>query len=380
MIGASSFTDAKSQSFREEIRNWIATTRPAEWDSGLSQAVAHDEAIRRRREWDRMIYDAGYAGLTWPTEYGGRGLGLIEEFIFFQEVARSGAPDLLNFIGFDLAGPAILTYGTDEQKAEFLPRILTGRDLWCEGFSEPDAGSDLANVSTKASWDESSDSWVVSGQKIWTSHAQIADRCYLLVKSADNMPKRHNLSVLLLDMRQPGIEVRPIRQITDDYEFNELFLTEVRVPRNCLLGEENEGWQLGALAGFRGDRRVFDALRRLVQMGRMASQLAACARSRSERAAAERLVEEVSLVELHVMRCSEQIVHGRESGRSGSIMRLAWSLLWQRIVAAGLDTGCREHEAFWRHQYLYARSLTIAGGTAQIQRNIIAQRVLDLPR
>lgn len=373
-----SFESREAEEFRSEVRAWALAAVPSEWRETVG-ALDEDESIRRRRAWDLTVRDGGYAGLAWPRAYGGRGLGLVEESIFYEEVAAAGAPDMLNMIGFDLAGPAIIEYGTEEQQARLLPRIISGEDLWCEGFSEPDAGSDLAAASTTATYSAAHDEYVIHGQKTWTSLAHLAQMCYLLARTSPERPKRHNLSVLLLDMRQDGIDVRRIRQITGDQEFNEVFFDGAIAKGDALLGERDHGWQLASLAGFRRERRIFDALRRYVQIERLVRLLESEVGGRTgvgERLATLR--RELDLLRWHIRRCTELRAQGRDGSREMTILRVVWSLLWQRVVALGVESS--RHQELWRREFLHARSVTIAGGTTQIQRNVIADRLLGLPR
>jgi alkylation response protein AidB-like acyl-CoA dehydrogenase len=374
---AGSFADPLADKFRAEVSSWLGRVARPEWQQEVLAEGTEDDRIAMRREWDKIVEDGGFGGLSWPVEYGGRGLGPIEEYIFHVEAARYSAPDLLNCIGFDLAGPAILAAGTPEQQARFLPRILHGQDLWCEGFSEPNAGSDMAATATVA--EPSEGGYRVTGQKVWTSFAHLADWCYLLVKSSATAARHHNLSILLLDMTSPGIEVRPIRQITGESEFNELFLDNVFVPGENLLGTENDGWDLATLAGFRHGRRPFDALRRYIQIRGAADQLGRCRAEQGLTGLSEQ-ERETELLRWHISRVIEGLAGGRDVRGPSSTLRIVWGQLWQRISEAGLALGCPNHEAYWRYQYLYTRFGTIAGGTEQIQRNIISDRVLELPR
>lgn len=371
------FDDPAAEAFRAEVRDWLAVNRQPEWDDRFDREVSQEQSLAMRRRWDALLCEGGYAGLTWPVEYRGRGVGPIEEFIFYEAAARAKAPDTLNYIGYDLAGPALMAYGTTEQRERYLPRILGAQDVWCEGFSEPDAGSDMAAVSTTAVRD--GEGWRINGQKTWTSHAGVADLCYLLVRTDPDRPRRQNLSVLLVDMRQPGVRVRPIRQITDEREFCEVFFTDAYAPAGSLLGTENDGWRLATLAGFRQTRGVKDGLRRYVLIRSAMDTLLHCAGA-SGRSAPWRLDREVELLRWHVMRSAEMLARGIDKPGGRSVMRLVWSLLWQRIAQEGLTTTCAGHEWFWRQEFLYSRSLTIAGGTTQIQRNVIANNVLKLPR
>lgn len=374
---AASFADPLAEAFRKEVKTWLQSVARPEWQQDVLADASEEARIEMRGSWDRLVHEGGFAGLSWPVAYGGRGLGPIEEYIFHVEAAKYAAPDPLNCIGFDLSGPAIIAAGTEAQKEQYLQRILRCDDMWCEGFSEPNAGSDMAAVATVAEPCEGG--YRVTGQKVWTSFAHLADWCYLLVKSSATLPRHHNLSILLLDMHSEGVEFRPIKQITGESEFNELFLDGVFIPVQNLLGAENEGWELATLAGFRHGRRPFDALRRYIQIRGTTDQLARCRAERGEAGDfwADR---ETELLRWHITRVIEGLATGRDVRGPSSTLRLIWGQLWQRISEAGLALGCPQHEAYWRHQYLYTRFGTIAGGTEQIQRNIISDRILELPR
>lgn len=371
------FDDPEAVSFADGVRDWLAKVRPAEWDDRLHGHLSPEEHLEQRRRWDALVAQGGYAGIDWPKTFGGLGLGIIEDFLFFEAAAAASAPDTLNYIGYNLAGPALIACGTKEQQERYLPGIIRAEELWCEGFSEPDAGSDMAAVSTTATRTEGG--WVINGQKIWTSLASQADLCYLLVRTDTDLPRRHNLSVFIVTMDQPGVEVRPIRQITDEYEFSEVFFSDAFVAQHDLLGALNEGWSLGTLAGFRQGRGVKNGLRRYVLIRSAMDTLLTCAR---ETAAPQpwRLDREVQLLKWHVMRATETIAAGGDARGPGAGMRLVWAELWQRIAYEGMALGCPVHEPFWRHEYLHCRSVTIAGGTSEIQRNVIANTVLHLPR
>jgi alkylation response protein AidB-like acyl-CoA dehydrogenase len=375
------FDDDTAVRFRGEVREWTQSALPSSWAAVRGVRLPAEQSLEMRRLWDKLQRDGGYAGLSWPTEYGGRGLGVIEECIFYEEAARAGAPDTLNFVGMDLVGPAIIAAGTDEQKEKYLPKILSGEELWCEGFSEPAAGSDLAAVTTTAYREENSDEFLVTGQKVWTTFAHLADRCYLLCRSSKDAPRRANLSILLINMHQPGIEVRGIRQITGDCEFNEVFFDNARAPISDLLGEENKGWSLASLAGgVRNERRAFDALRRRVAIEELLREYCRSASNAKEIAIAAELRGESDVLEWHIRRCIELSANAQDPTRSSSILRIVWTQLWQKIVLAGIQLSDGKNEDYWRHEFLYSRYVTIAGGTSQIQRNIIADRVLAIPR
>ena len=228
------------QRFRDEFRAWLAENVPAEWAGGAAGSEERAEYIKYLRDWQRKLYDGGWAGISWPKEFSGRGASLMEQAIFQEELARADAPQLVGTIGLSLVGPTIIALGTDEQKTRHLPKILSGEEIWCQGFSEPNAGSDLAALGTKAARD--GDDFVVNGQKIWTSFAQMADWCLLLVRTDSEAPKHKGLTCLLADMHAGGVTVRPLRQMSGDSGFNEVFFSNVRVPASQVLGEVNEGW------------------------------------------------------------------------------------------------------------------------------------------
>ena len=237
--------------FRDEFRAWLAANVPEEWAGGGTGSEERAEYVKYLREWQRKLYDGGWAGISWPKEFGGRGATLMEQAIFQEELARAGAPPLVGTIGLSLVGPTIIALGTAEQKARYLPKILSGEEIWCQGFSEPNAGSDVAAVGTKAARD--GDEFIINGQKIWTSFAQMADWCLLLVRTDGEAPKHKGLTCLLADMHAEGVAVRPLRQMSGDSGFNEVFFSNVRVPVVQVLGEVNKGWTT-AIAALMNER------------------------------------------------------------------------------------------------------------------------------
>ena len=235
----------EQEAFRSEVRAWLSTNVPRAWTERVVPGpdVPRPEIYEFLRQWQRNLYDAGFTGLTWPKEYGGRGLTFLEELIVNEEMALANAPPQLNIIGIGMAGPTIISYGTEAQKQRYLAKILSGEEVWCQGYSEPNAGSDLASLQTRAVKD--GDHFVVNGQKVWTTFAQIADWMMLLARTDGSAPKHKGITYFLLDMHSPGVTVRPLRQLTGDAEFNEVFFENVRVPAANVLGEVNNGWQVG---------------------------------------------------------------------------------------------------------------------------------------
>jgi alkylation response protein AidB-like acyl-CoA dehydrogenase len=373
-----SFADPGVEELRAEVRAWLASAIPSSW---RERAGAMDEAERNaaRRAWDRTLWDDGWAGVSWPAEYGGRGLGPVEQLVFYEELAIAHAPDELDRIGKFLTGPAVIAHGTEEQKERFLRPILAAEELWCEGFSEPGSGSDLAALSCRA--ERRGGEYVIHGQKTWTTNADLADRIYLLAKTSDTLPRGHNLTVFLMDMRQPGVEVVPIRQITGETHFSEVFFDGAIAHPEEILGAEHEGWSLGKLTGFRAERHLVDALVHYREMREWADQLRECAvevgRDPEQFAGFE---TELELLRWHVMRATEVMATGGDWYPPVSITKVFWSELMQRLTQAGDALFCPTHLDYWRHRYLDSRASTIYGGTIQIQRNVVADRVLGLPR
>ncbi|HEV2755752.1 MAG TPA: acyl-CoA dehydrogenase [Actinomycetota bacterium] len=389
------FRDTLSEAaFRAELRAWMDANLPEDWaNRGPSSGRGHEETSRA---WARKLFEGGYAGLTWPKEYGGAGAPYTHQAIFLEEVARAEAPEHIGIIGLGMAGPTIIVHGTEEQKARYLPKILSGEEVWCQGFSEPGSGSDLASLRTRAERD--GDDFVVNGQKVWSSFAHIADHCILMVRTDSSAPKHQGITYLLADMHAPGVEVRPLRQITGDPEFNEIFFTDVRVPAANVLGEVNGGWgvamttlmhERGTL-GFALTARLEVAVKNLVALakevrtnGRVASE---------DPLFRDRIARQwIELQELRFTnyRALTGLVKTGVPGPEGSIAKLHWSESNQRLTKlaleilgprAGLEGAEGPWNGYWQYQQLRSRGNTIEAGTSEVLRNIIAERVLGLPR
>jgi alkylation response protein AidB-like acyl-CoA dehydrogenase len=369
------FDEPEAVEFRAEIAGWLQGALSESWRTD-SAALSPEEFHQAQRDWDFTLYRGGYAGIAWPAEFGGRGFGPLEELIYYEECAKVGAPDGFGRIGRVLAGPTIIAAGTDEQKAKYLPRILDGSEIWCQGFSEPGAGSDLASVTTTATRVDGG--WVVNGQKIWTSFAQYSKRCLLLIRTSTDLPRHHNLSFLLLDMEQEGVEVRPIRQISGEQEFNEVFFTNAFVSEDDLVGEENEGWRV-AMTVLSNERGTTEAATRLLEASAQIDLLGTCC-ARDFPVHVGRFEDERELLRWHIIRATEEKAAGLDWFTAGSVLKVQWSELIQDATRLGIDSGCAEHRDYWRHHFLSAKSMTIASGTSEIQRNIITDRVLKVAR
>ena len=341
------------------------------------------------RAWSRAQYDAGYSGLTWPKEYGGGGAPYTHQAIFLEEMARAEAPPHIGVIGLGMAGPTIIAHGTEEQKSRYLMPILSAAEIWCQGFSEPDAGSDLAGVRTSARLD--GHRFVVDGQKVWSSFAHIADWCILLTRSDPDSTRHAGLTYLVVDMHAPGVEVRPLRQITGEAEFNEIFFSGVDVPVENVLGEVGGGWQVAMTTLLHERGTLGFALQAALEV--QIRKLAALARDRgADPLQRDRIARE--WIEMQALRYTNyralsQLVKTGMPGPEGSISKLVWSEANQRVTKLALellgpDASLGEDNApyagYWQYQQLRSRGNTIEAGTSEILRNIVAERVLGLPR
>ncbi|MHB8341025.1 MAG: acyl-CoA dehydrogenase family protein [Mycobacteriales bacterium] len=375
------------EAFRAELRSWLATHLTDEIRALSGPLAADPAALMVLRDWQRELADASYAAIAWPVDYGGRGAGPLEQVVHAEEMDRAGAPPELNPIGMANIAPAIMQAGTEAQKYALLPRMLRGDDIWCQGFSEPEAGSDLASLRTSAVLE--GEHYRVNGQKLWTTFAQVADWCELLVRTDADAPRHRGLTALLVDMRLPGIEVRPLRTLTGDYEFSEVFFRDVAVPVADRLGEEGGGWQV-AMTTLNNERA--GVLRLYLGVRRRVDHLVAAAAETSRRGrpaiadpvvhhALARLLLEAEYLKLLAHRSIRDALDGREAGPEASLGKLAWSELEQRLAdTAVLALGAGADRGEWARARVYARAVSIAGGTTQVNKNVLAQRVLDLPR
>jgi alkylation response protein AidB-like acyl-CoA dehydrogenase len=380
--------------FRAELRTWLRDNLPGDWAERPPQVGNYDEDFLR--EWSGRLYDAGYVGITWPTEYGGRGLGHTFQGIFLEESARAGAPPHLGGIGLGMAGPTIIAWGTHEQKARYLKPLLRGDEVWCQGFSEPGSGSDLGGARTFAELD--GEEWVVNGQKVWSSYAHMADWCILVVRTDLEAPKHAGLSYLIVDMHTPGVTVRPLHQITGDPEFNEIFFDDVRVPRESILGKPGDGWKVAMTTLLHERGTLGFALS--AELERMVDQLVTLVKepgADGRRPADDPLIRDAvarEWIEMQSLRFTNYrslttLLETGIPGPEGSGVKLAWSEANQRLTSLaqslfGLHAQITGEDApwdgFWQYWQLRARGNTIEAGTSEILRNIIAERVLGLPK
>lgn len=377
----------QAEAFRSEVRAWLAAELPDALRGHAQRLDWTPERLESLRAWNRKLAQAGYAAIGWPREYGGRGAGVLEQVVLSEEMDRAGAPGPLNPIGLANIAPSIMQWGSDAQKRELLPRMLRGDDIWCQGFSEPDAGSDLAALRTLAVLD--GDDFVVSGQKVWNTLGQYADWCELLVRSDPSAPKHAGISCLLVDMRLPGIEVRPLRTLTGDEEFAELFFDRVRVPRSALLGPLGQGWAV-AMTTLAHERAGVAALHLGVRgkVRRLVREAQACVRDGHPAHQDPRVLEALARCYVHAdllgrlaQRAIAAAAEGRPPGAEGSLAKLGWSEVEHEIAeCAARIFGPEAQSGFWGDERLYVRSTSIAGGTTQVNKNILARRVLALPK
>jgi alkylation response protein AidB-like acyl-CoA dehydrogenase len=356
-----------------------------------------DDRFTFLRAWQRRLHEAGLIGVSWPEQYGGRGASVAEQILVYQELAVAGAPEIVGIIGLDVVGPSLLRFGTEPQKQRYLDPILSADEIWCQGFSEPGAGSDLASLRTRA--ELRGDHFVLRGQKTWTSWAQHARWCAVVARTDASAPTRSALSYLLVDMQSPGVDVRPLVQITGDPEFSEVFLDDVVVPIENVLGPVGDGWSI-AMHTLSHERGPF-ALGRQVKLRTVLDRLIDHASTLTRDGAPllddpqlrQRLARAHVGIEVLKHRCYQSLGRSARAGDPGfgsSVDKLFLSIAEQRVghvcldvlgpVATARESAGRAQADDWQHMYLYSRAASIYGGTAQIQRNIVAERLLGLPR
>jgi alkylation response protein AidB-like acyl-CoA dehydrogenase len=374
------------QEFRAEVRQWLADNLVGEFAAlkGLGGPGREHEAFEERRAWNQHLAAAGLTCLGWPVEHGGRGLSVAHRVAFYEEYARADAPDKINHFGEELLGPTLIEYGTSEQQKRFLPNIRNVTELWCQGYSEPNAGSDLANVSTTA--ELVGDQWTINGQKVWTSLAHWAQWCFVVARTEKGSKRHAGLSYLLVPLDQPGVEIRPIIQLTGDSEFNEVFFDNAHTEAGLVVGQPGDGWRvaMGTLTFERGVSTLGQQIRYAREHSNLV-ELAKRTGAVDDPSIRERLVQ--SWTGLQAMRSYALATMDVEQPGQDNVSKLLWAN-WHRELGeiamdvqgmAGLTLENGEFDE-WQRLYLFSRSDTIYGGSNEIQRNIIAERVLGLPR
>lgn len=374
--------DQSEKAFRDEVRVWLNANAPKD----DSRETSQEALIANRRAWQKKLYDAGYVGITWPKEYGGRGAGFMEQLIFNDEMIVAQTPEPINVIGLGMGGPVVIAHGTEEQKKRYLPPLLSAEEIWCQGFSEPDAGSDLSGLQTRA--EDKGTHYLVNGQKVWTTLAHVAKWCMLLTRERKEENPRHGLTYLLVDMESPGIEVRPLVQITGDAEFNEIFFKDVKVPKSQILGEAGEGWAVAmtTLLHERGTLGMALATRAQITAAELADHTRKLGRG-SDPLVRQKVAQhtiEARALQLNGYRALTAVKRNGIPGPEGSILKLMWSELNQRMTETAVDVagaaGQVGESTGWKYQFLRSRANTIEAGTSEVLRNILAERVLGLPR
>jgi alkylation response protein AidB-like acyl-CoA dehydrogenase len=374
----------EEEAFRDELRSWLTDNHPGSEPSG------DESGFQFRRDWQRRLYDAGWAGVSWPREYGGRGATLVEQAIFNEELTRARSPSLVNVLGLAMGGPTVIAHGTDEQKERYLQPILSADEIWCQGFSEPDSGSDLASLKTRAVRD--GDEWVVTGQKVWTTLAHHAKWCMLVARTDPEAPKHKGLTYFLMDMEQDAVQVRPLTQITGEAEFNELFLEEARIPHENIVGGEGNGWNVAittlmherATLAFGLQIQVKIALGELFDQARSSRVNGSSAvEDDIVRQRLAQLYIESEVLRLNAYRGLTATMKYGVPGPEGSLGKWHWSDVNQSLTELAMDLAgprAQLQDEKWTYRFLRARANSIEGGTTEILKNIVAERVLGLPR
>jgi alkylation response protein AidB-like acyl-CoA dehydrogenase len=384
----------EDEAFRQEVASWLTEHLCGPYEALRFRGGPGDEHMfpEERKAWERELARGGWIGLGWPSAHGGRGLSISQQVIFYEEYARAGGPGRMGHIGEGLIGPTLVAFGSDEQRARFLPGILEGREFWCQGYSEPGAGSDLAAVKTRARFDEASGKWLINGQKVWTSLAHESDWCFVLARTDPDSRGHHGLSFLLVPMDQPGIKVQPIQQITGTSEFNEVFFDDAEAEASCMIGAPGDGWKIAmALLGF--ERGVST----LGQQMQFQNELDEVIRLAKRNGAAEDPLIRQRLAQawagLRVLRYNSlRMLSGPQDGslrREATIYKLAWSTWHAELGKLAMDVLGPQAEILdggpyelsrLQSLFLFTRADTIYGGSNEIQRNIIAERALGMPR
>jgi alkylation response protein AidB-like acyl-CoA dehydrogenase len=381
------------EAFRDDLRAWLEANHPGE-------APDDDDAraFQFRRRWQGKLHEAGWAGISWPKDYGGRGASLIEQAIFSEEMVRANAPSPANILGLAMGGPVVITHGTEAQKQRFLEPILSAEEIWCQGFSEPEAGSDLASLKTRAV--HKNGEWVVTGQKVWTTFAHLAKWCMLVARTDPDAPKHQGLTYFIMDMEQPGVEVKPLVQITGEAEFNEIFMDEARIPDENVIGEVGQGWTVAITTlmnertgiAFASQALLQMQLRKLIELAKQTpSNGGTAAEDPVTRQRIAQLYVEAEVLRLTAYRGLTQVMKTGTPGPEGSLGKWHWGEVNQALTELAMEiegpysqlargSEYAIDDADWQYAFLRARANSIEGGTTEILKNIVAERVLGLPK
>jgi alkylation response protein AidB-like acyl-CoA dehydrogenase len=380
------------EAFRDELRGWLEENHPGE------PPEDEHEAFEFSRRWQRKLHEGGWAGVSWPKEYGGRGATLIEQAIFYTEMVRANAPRTANIIGLAMGGPVVITHGTEDQKQRYLEPLLSAEEIWCQGFSEPEAGSDLASLKTRGV--KRNGEWVVTGQKVWTTLAHVAKWCMLVARTDPDAPKHQGLTYFLMDMEQDGVEVKPLRQITGEAEFNEIFMEEARIPEENVVGGVGNGWAVAittlmnerAGLAFAAQAALEVHMRRAIELaGSMSRNGSTLIDDPVFRDRLAQLYIESEIFRLTNYRGLTKIMKAGVPGPEGSLGKWHWAEINQGLMELAMEiegpysqlmpgSGYEIAGGEWQYQYLRTRANSIEGGTTEILKNIVAERVLGLPK
>ncbi len=386
----------EDEAFRKEVRNWLKHNLPKK-DKSISDLMPHDpERVKRAKEWQRKLYEAGYVAMGWPKKYGGQDADVMRQTIVNEEMVLARAPGLVGASGLGMLGPTLIQLGTEEQKRRYLPKILTAEEIWCQGYSEPGSGSDLASLRTRA--ELVGDEFIVNGQKVWTSNAQFSDWMFCLVRTDPEAPKHRGISYILIDMETPGITVRPLVQMTSDAGFNEVFFEDVHVPRANLVGELNQGWMVANATLFH-ERNMLGSTTRTQLMMQNLIRLARSRQRYGKPAAQDPVIRQkladlltrVEAMKYHLYRQLTNELKGRAQGIGAMVNKLVGTELNHDICAlaleimgsyAPLNRGAAHviDNGIWPYEFMLTLGLVIGGGTSQIQKNIISERGLGMPK
>ncbi len=390
---------AEDEAFRTELRSWLDANPPRREPAEHAEEALPDADARRwqrRVAWHKKMHAGGWVGISWPKEYGGRGATLTQQVVYTEEMSRAQAPALVNQLGTMLVGPTLIQWGTEEQKRRYVPKILSADEIWCQGYSEPSSGSDVASLQTRAT--EEGDYFVVNGQKVWTSDAHHADMCILLVRTDPDAPKHRGISYIVVDMHSPGITVRPLVQITGDRGFNEVFFEDVRVPKKNIVGQKNQGWQVAITTLMFERTGVGDPntnTNQVLELARLAQSIprngATAWDDTSVRQQIAQFAAEAAALKYTAYRQLTRRLRGLPPGPESSVLKLGTSELYVRMTRFAMEllgpySQFERRAPFalgrgvWSYRMLAARSYTIGGGTSEIQHNIIGERVLGLPK
>lgn len=388
---------AKEEEFRHELRNWLEQNLPDGWLEGSSQ-VSKDEGEYTAflRDWQRKLYEGGWAGIAWPKKYGGREATLMEEIVYQQEMVRVKAPPLVNYVGLHMVAPTLMQIGTEEQKSKYIQKILTGEEVWCQGYSEPNAGSDLAAIQTSAVKD--GDRWIINGQKVWTSFGHLADRCFLLARTNRFDKKHKGITVFLLDMNQPGVETRPIIQMDGQHDFNEVYLNDAIAYDAEIVGEVDEGWRVSIALLMHERTGIGAQVFTLEQQFNDLVSLTKDLKEDDQPLMANPLVRK-TMIDLYTRSRGSLLNYYRNltktlknghPGAEGSMDKLLVSELTKDLLSQSISLQGHQGilwkedavvgQSYWQDNYLYSFGQTIGGGTSEIQKNTIAERILGLPK